>query len=466
MNPVDDLFRDALANRAPAVDPELWTAVRAARGDIAGVDGRFASALGSAEGAVPPGLWDRVNPASRPAPPAVDGRFAAALGSAEAAVPAGLWGRVWAGRVAARRRPRLLLAAVLLLFLALGGLAVFLTQVSGEVPAGPSAPVNSGPVAAALPSATAPRPGPATAETPGIRTRRAVAPTAKRRRVARAVTPPVFAEETPTASPPPPAAEPPARRVTPAAVATLPAVPRATAVTPLRPEPNPALPTVASTRDLAKPFFVNAPRLRVELLFGAAYANQTLTATTNDALPLREARSLSEYPELSHQVTFRGVYRLNERWRLRAGLTYAEIRNQFEYGLVINGIPTDARSVNRLRLLEVPLLASYRVPGRRLQVELNAGPVINLVTSARGRFLDPAFSAPRSLNEFGNYRRNTGVGFMGSLTTTYVVGKQDPFLLVLEPFFKAYPTAFTQPGASLRESYWVAGLQLGVRKGF
>ncbi len=55
---------------------------------------------------------------------------------------------------------------------------------------------------------------------------------------------------------------------------------------------------------------------------------------------------------------------------------------------------------------------------------------------------------------------------MTSLSTTYVIGKKQPFVLLVEPFFKAYPGSYTRKGAPLKETYWAAGLQLGVRKGF
>jgi hypothetical protein len=221
-----------------------------------------------------------------------------------------------------------------------------------------------------------------------------------------------------------------------------------------------------------KPFnnssFRAAPRHRfqTEFLFGVAYANQSFSVNDEANRLLLNAREVSEFPEASYQVTLRTNYRMNDRLLLTGGLTYSEIRNQMEYDQVVNGMSTPLTINNSIRLLEAPLLIGYRMPGRRLHVAINAGPVINLSTSARGRFLHPDAPQPLDLATDGNYRRNIGVGFMTSLSSTYRIGDKDPFLLVVEPFFKSYPTAFSVKDAPLKETNWVAGLQLGIRKEF
>lgn len=207
-------------------------------------------------------------------------------------------------------------------------------------------------------------------------------------------------------------------------------------------------------------------RLQAELLFGVAYANQIFRESDASQLPLREIREVTEFPEVSYQITLRGTRKLGERMMLLGGISYAEIRNRVEYSQFINGSAVDIATNNQIRLLEAPILLGYRIPGRRLQVSMNAGPIFNLSTSARGRFLNPDLSVPQDLSTEGNYRNNIGVGLMASLSTTYRIGHKEPFLLVVEPFFKSYPGAFTVKDAPVREKYWAAGLQLGIRKGF
>ncbi|MFT7120129.1 MAG: hypothetical protein ACJAZ9_000299 [Neolewinella sp.] len=204
--------------------------------------------------------------------------------------------------------------------------------------------------------------------------------------------------------------------------------------------------------------------LQTELLFGLSFASKEFIPLDDSQNLLRDAREQSESPEFGYQITLRGTYNLSDRIRLIGGLTYAEIRNKFEFERISGGRPVDVTTNNHIRMLEAPLLLGYSLSGQRVNVSLNAGPVINLTTSVRGRFLHPDSNVLLDLATDGNYRKNIGVGFMTSLSTTYQIGKKHPVTLLVEPFFKSYPTAFTVKGAPLKEKYWVAGLQLGVRK--
>lgn len=211
-------------------------------------------------------------------------------------------------------------------------------------------------------------------------------------------------------------------------------------------------------------FRASASGVQMELLFGVAYANQMFSIRNEVDRPLLDAREVSEFPETSYQVTARATWRLKERLYFMGGLSYAEVRNQLEYDQFINGVQTLVKTNNSIRLLEAPLLVGFSVPGRRMRLSLNVGPVINLTTSARGRFISPDAPGLQDLSVDADYRSNLGIGWMSSITTAYQIGKERPFTLLVEPFFKYYPGAFTMPSAALQEKYWVAGLQLGVRK--
>lgn len=204
--------------------------------------------------------------------------------------------------------------------------------------------------------------------------------------------------------------------------------------------------------------------VQTELLFGVSYAQQEFSFDDPATSALREVRQVSEFPKAGYQITLRSTYRFTNRLRILGGLTYAEIRNELDYNTIVNGQSVRLSTNNHIRMLEAPLLVGYTVPGRRLNVTINAGPVVNLTTAVRGRFLDPDSPQPLDLNTDGNFRSNIGVGFTASLTTAYQIGKKRPFTLLIEPFFKAYPTSFTVRDAPLKENYWVAGLQFGVQK--
>jgi hypothetical protein len=207
-------------------------------------------------------------------------------------------------------------------------------------------------------------------------------------------------------------------------------------------------------------------RFGTELLLGAAYAGQQLGLRDEAGRELLDAREISEFPEVSFQLSGRLRYRLTSRFNILTGLSYVQLRNQLEYETVRGGFAELVRSNNRFHLLEVPLLLSYSLPGRRLRLNLNAGPILNVFTGTGGRYVNPDSAVPIRLRDSGLYRSNTGLGWMTSLTTTYVVGKQRNVQLLLEPFFKQYAGSFTHPRADLTETYWMGGLQLGLRKQF
>ncbi|THH34541.1 porin family protein [Neolewinella litorea] len=443
MNPLDDLFREGLGDRKADVPADLWQKIAARKGEV-------------------------------PSGEALDQLFASRLAQRRAPVPAGMWDRIAAAR---RRSPRGAYAAAAgLLLLLLGSLTYFLG-------AGPQVPGND-PLAGSVGTATAfPLALPSASDDPSASSA-AVDATA----LSAPPTVGTAGGRTLTAYPSP--APDPARtagtfldtrtsdRPAPsewkqAAPPTATAARQAIAVPPLSgnsewqlivpPAALPELSAVAGTPSFRRS---GGQRLRGEVLLGAAYAHQRFTLREGEDRSLRDAREVSEFPELSYQISARVQYPLGRRVTLLTGLTYAEIRNQLEYDLPSNGTMTLVRSNNHLRLLEVPVLAGYALSRGRLRLNLNAGPVVNLFSAVRGQYLDPTRATPLDLADSGHYRSNIGLGWTASLTTTYGLGANHATLLLLEPFFKSYPRSFTLPHAPLGEQYWMAGLQLGLRRSF
>ncbi len=451
MSHIDDLFRDGLSGR---------------KADIPNTND----------------LWARINAAKQqplPEGEALDATFRNKLGERTAAVPANMWSRIAAARA---RRPWVrwsLGAAALLLLLLVAGLSYNRT---GK----PTPPVNVGPVTAEVPSPTVVQATtgttdntaatraedlevgvantPAPSQYAGESRRNTLVGVQENQSLntdrplpiseGQATLPFSANSTTPSTS-----SAPPARNI--AAASAVPLLSGADAQLEL---PVNALPevTVAPAATVFRSSGLNG--LKTELLFGIAYARQEFGLQDPNAVGLRDLRESSEFPEFGYQITLRSTYQLNERFRLLAGLTYAEIRNELEYERFSGGQTTLVTTNNNIRMLEAPVLLGYSVQGRRVNVTVNAGPLVNLTTSVRGRFLDPDFGIPQNLATAGNYRRNVGIGFMASLSTAYQIGKKRPVTILLEPYFKTYPTAFTVKSAPVREKYWVAGLQLGIRK--
>ena len=422
------------------------------------LDDLFRDGLGDRKADVPQNLWNKINARRAAAPDGeeLDRLFSGKLAQRQAEVPAGMWARIAAAR---RRVPAGRYAALLLLFALLTTVGLYWagTQVPAESPESNAVPPNA-PVRADLPPATprtqaegTDRPLALAATTSASGADRA-ASGATRSPAARdimvAATPAV---SEPVATSPRPAARRAAMLSTDGpgflALPGADLVARAGLVTP----------APGFTRQRGK-------RFQGEVLLGAAYAHQRFRLGAEADRELRNAREVSEFPQLSYQLTARVQYRLRNRLRLLAGLTYLDIRNQLEYEQAVGGQKQLFRSSNHLRLLEVPVLASYVVSGKRLRLNVNAGPVFNLLSTVEGRYLHPDFAEPRPLGDAEGYRSNLGVGWTASLTTTYPVGKRGTTVLLLEPFFKTYPRSFTDAAAPLREHYWLAGLQLGLRK--
>jgi len=524
MNPIDDLFREGLSGHAGEVPADMWSRVNAGKTPIApvgeAVDQLFAGKLADRAGEVPVDMWARitaVGAVSVAEGAEIDQTFADKLKDAEGEIPDGMWQRIWLGVTApapAAYPYRRWLVASLAALLLLSGLAwwqlagdatpvqeltvpteievVASNATAAELPDNDQAIVpadqteNYKPGGIAVQPAVVAGSGAAAGATTGTHAQDATslalqasdeapagglaeaglsektAPTAAASSVDESLPAKtegvllVDAEEVTTA----------VDRVRTNIGIQEPSS-RSLALLPLK-ETSLEVKHTYRVEPIKNSSFRAAPRHRfqTEFLFGIAYANQSFSVNDESNRLLLNAREVSEYPEASYQVTLRTNYRMGDRLILTGGFTYSEIRNQMEYDQTVNGTPTSRKINNSIRLLEAPLLIGYRMPGRRLHVAINAGPVVNLSTSARGRFLHPDASQPLDLATDGNYRRNIGVGFMTSLSSTYRIGNKDPFLLVVEPFFKTYPGTFSVKEAPLKEAYWIAGLQLGVRKEF
>ena len=429
MKDLDELFRGGLGDRKPEVPQDLWNKISARRQEI-------------------------------PSEEEIDQLFATKLAQRQPAVPAGMWERILRAR---RRTPLLRYVALALLLI---GLSTWLfvagtqenaiqetaTVAGTQIHLPPTPPPGRDGVSPAAYSEQRKVPSALPIQERGA----AGSPGARIPEEATKKEPLVFEARDTRIAPP---------SFHYSATQAVDALPF-TAAYGVESTATPDLPAPAAPLEGRTFRRVGGDRLQLEFLAGAAYAHQSFGNTGGEARELRNMREVSEFPQLSYQFSARLQYRLRPRWRLLTGLTYVDIRNQLEYETTGNAAKELIRSNNHLRMLEVPVLASYVVSGRRLRLNVNAGPVINLFTAVDGQYIHPAFAQPKSLGDDTGYRSNIGVGWTASLTTTYLVGKSRTTQLLVEPFFKSYPGSFTGSEAPLSEHYWLAGLQLGLRKSF
>ncbi|MEM8585204.1 MAG: hypothetical protein AAGF87_13080, partial [Bacteroidota bacterium] len=205
-------------------------------------------------------------------------------------------------------------------------------------------------------------------------------------------------------------------------------------------------------------------RFQLEASVGPAYANQILKASSEAFRPDLDAREVSEFPHLSYSAIARLRYRLPSGFSLVGGISYTAIRNRLEYEMPRQGEESElVESTNAIRLIELPLMMGYELPGEKVKLGISLGPVINLMSQAKGEYLSAETQLPVDFSDAEVYQQNAGLAWRFNLSASYPIGEGGTRLLI-EPTFSHYPRSFTSDSYPISERYWVAGLQFGIRK--
>lgn len=231
-------------------------------------------------------------------------------------------------------------------------------------------------------------------------------------------------------------------------------------------------------------------RFEAEWLAGPTLGRQVLSARLDEA----RGHLLDRRSTETARPGFGGGLRFSmvspRGFAVRSGLYYTELRNRFEFALPgesttviterydpagnVIGVDTSFSTekimyatTNRLRMLELPLLAGYEFQWNRLRVALTAGGHFNLWFDAQGQLLSPNSGAATDFGQVGDsnvfpiYTRQAGVGLYAGAALLYHLGGR--YSLLVEPFLKSYPRSLTRSEYVLRENYWMGGLQVGLR---
>jgi hypothetical protein len=138
---------------------------------------------------------------------------------------------------------------------------------------------------------------------------------------------------------------------------------------------------------------------------------------------------------------------------------YAETNSVLIFGTLIKKIH------NRYHHLDIPLLASYELPMGRATLMVNAGPVINLMTSVRGQILDaglvPQHITQGEANQLHAYKTNVGLSVYLGAGALFPITKNISGLV--EPRFLYRIRPVTLDTYQLKEHSHFAGLNLGIR---
>jgi hypothetical protein len=184
---------------------------------------------------------------------------------------------------------------------------------------------------------------------------------------------------------------------------------------------------------------------------------------------------------------------------LSAGLSFTQLGEKFDYfdpnaqQTILNLIPVDTifgpppannitiiwdtlsieyigeRTVvqhNKYRFLDIPLTVGYEIESEKFILNINAGVMINLLFTQRGKILSPdedvVYLQDGMENSYDAYRTNAGFSLIGSLGMAY---KLEPDIhLLLEPHVRYNIKSLDNGANPVEHRMALTGLRFGIRK--
>ncbi len=229
----------------------------------------------------------------------------------------------------------------------------------------------------------------------------------------------------------------------------------------------------------------------LDLLVAPDFAIRTLEPSNPDVTGAyanqRDSLERSQYA-WSAGLRFSAIF--GNRFALRTGLNYSQINEIFEYEngnstitittttILPDGTPqttietqTGTRYMkiyNRLRMLDIPLIAGYEMDMDKFKVSLNGGAFLNIIFLQKGRTIAPNnlpvdFSSNLP-DPYPIFNKRVGITYFGSLALSYDIN--DKFALLAEPYVKYQPESLTLADYPLDQKYTTVGLNLGLRYKF
>lgn len=228
-----------------------------------------------------------------------------------------------------------------------------------------------------------------------------------------------------------------------------------------------------------------------ELLGGIELPLREFQPRNAEADAYARLREKTEFPSSAFSSSLRFSAISDQGIALRTGLQYAQINERFSYyneneqRTIITDIYDSAghlirtdtvwvagaeyKADNRYKMINVPLILGYERDFGRLTFAMNAGISLNLWMDASGQYLSPndlqqpvSFGSASSATEKNTYQTNIGLGWYGSLGIIYEIKHR--WQLMAEPAFRIHPKSLTRGNYPLDQRYFVAGLNLGIRR--
>ncbi len=224
--------------------------------------------------------------------------------------------------------------------------------------------------------------------------------------------------------------------------------------------------------------------------YGAWNINQrTLKNRTTDfGTKYLDKRNETEKSMYGLGLGLRAVLLVNQQLAVKAGVTYAEILERFEYidkeyeiierdpltGIVtaIQKGTSKQKSYNRYHSVDIPFMVGYELHSDKIGFGLDLGAAFNVGAWQKGDM----FNTEDKIVSFGKNANDTkypiiapfqtiiGASVLADLSFYYRLNQKSQ--LFVQPHFRYYLNSFTKTDYPLEQRYLTGGLQLGVRKKF
>lgn len=228
-----------------------------------------------------------------------------------------------------------------------------------------------------------------------------------------------------------------------------------------------------------------------ELQGGLELPMREFQARNAEAVEYARQREQTELPSGAFSTMLRFSAISEKGLALRTGLQYAQINERFSYfneneqRTIItdiydsNGqlIRTDTVWVagaeytgsNRYRMINLPFIVGYERDLGAITFAINAGASLNLRMDAGGKYLSPddlqqpvPFGSSAPAEQGNTYKTSLGLGWYGSLGFIYEM--KHNWQLIAEPSFRIFPKSLTLGNHPVDHRYFIAGINLGIRR--
>ena len=236
----------------------------------------------------------------------------------------------------------------------------------------------------------------------------------------------------------------------------------------------------------------------IDFVYSHDYGMQSLTAKSQEFNPYVGERENTESPLYSFSAGVRISYISGSGLGLKTGINYSQINEKFEYldpdaslirtiitidTLLVGGVPTvvsdtstiripgslDITAYNRYKFIDIPILLTYEAYlTEKFYYNINAGALINLSFTQKGRFLDPSgdpvWFTSSDPTGYDAFKSSAAISLYGSIGLHYQLSST--FDLIIEPNFRLFTGSLTNESYPLEQKWLTGGLITGLRYKF